>query len=823
MATERPPSTFRRTNKLAIRASLLYLVIPAVAMIFFMVLGSYISNAIADDFAQRLARQYSIEAAANFLVSTNSHFVLMQQISRSTTIARWLANENDQESKAIAFNEIMGFAAPVPDLYLMFTVYETLQGYDFDVGVVTLEEFAPWGRLSGGAASQWFFDTRDAEKPFILNVQRTRPDEYGRWDLYIWSNSRMYYQDRFVGVVTVGTPFDSVFDAVFGSFDVNTKRGYIIDRDGAVRTDSAMLLAVHDEGLPIRPDLPEAATNPILAERIICHMGNLEGGAFPLGAVACEVIPLSVGIYRYGSISPIIGTEWSMVVLSNHTGVFGGRYASLIIGVFAVLILSVLIGSIAVRNMALVPLFKLTQSAEIAADVTAKTKIFGLERNDEIGDLARTVQFMRDSMKSVNSDLTALMRERERTNENLHSTALQLEVALRDAQAASSAKSNFLATVSHEIRTPMNAIIGMSTIGKGSVDIERKDYAFERIEAASNHLLGIINDVLDMSKIEAGKMSLVREPFGLESTLQKALSVNHFLLEEKHQLFSMDIDKAIPPVMLGDDQRLTQVLTNLISNAVKFTPEGGGIKINVRLMQREGNDCILRFDIIDQGIGISPEQQKRLFTSFTQAEVNTTREFGGTGLGLAISKHIVELMGGKIWVKSDLGKGSTFCFTINVMSLQESEAKDAPDEDDDRSAASGDGNKEVDFSGKCLLLAEDVDINQEIVLAMLEPTRLTIECADNGIEAFRMFEKSPEKYDLIFMDVNMPILDGYDATRLIRGLDRPWAKEIPIVAMTANVFREDVDKCIESGMNAHLGKPLDLEGIMDVLRRFLAK
>jgi len=811
------PFPLRRINRLAIRASVLYFMIPTGAVALLLLIGTYISNTIADEFAQRLARQYSIEAAANFLVSTNSHFVLMQQISRSNTISRWLANEDDMESRAIAFDEIMGFATPVPDLYLMFTVYETLQGYDFDVGL-TLEEFAPWGRLYGGAVSQWFFDTRDAEMPFILNVQRTRPVD-GHWDLYIWSNSRMYYQGRFVGVVTVGTPFDGVFDAAFGTFDVSIKRGYIIDRNGAVRADSALLLAVHENGLPIFPSLPEAVSNPILLERIECHVERLYGGVFPLGIVACEVIPLAAGIYRYGSISPIIGTDWSVVVLSNHTGIFVGRYLPLFISVFGVLGLSILIGILLVRHTAFLPLFKLTQSAS-RAGTTVETVLFGLERHDEIGELARTIQSMRENLNSVNADLIATARDKEQMNKNLHVTATRLGVALKDSQSASRAKSNFLATMSHEIRTPMNAIIGMSTIGKGTGDIKRKDYAFEKIEVASNHLLGIINDVLDMSKIEAGKLSLVHEPFNLDHTLQKVMTVNNFLLEEKRQLFSMEVDKDIPPVMIGDDQRLTQVLTNLLSNAIKFTPKDGEIRIEARIMsQSDDNDsCTLRFDIIDKGIGISPEQQKRLFTSFTQAEINTTREFGGTGLGLAISRHIVELMGGRIWVESSLGKGATFSFTVRVALPMETEGME---DEKPYAAMSRTDGIDADFSGKRLLLVEDVDINQEIITTMLEPTHLTIDCAENGIEAFRMFEASPEKYDIIFMDVNMPILDGYDATRLIRALERPWAKDVPIVAMTANVFREDVDKCYDSGMNGHMGKPLDFAVMMEILKRYL--
>ena len=818
MPPEYLPQSSRGANRLAVRVRILYLAISVFIMATILGMGSLISRNIADESSQRLARQYAIEAASNFQISTSPHFVLMQQMSRSVTISRWLANAGDPVRRAMAFEEIMGYAVFVPYVYIMFTVSETWQGYNFNTNL-TVEEFQSWGRLSGGEASQWFFDTRDAEAPFILNIQRTRPDEYGRWDLYIWSNSRMYYQGRFVGVVTVGTPFDGVFDAAFGTFDVSIKRGYIIDRNGAVRADSALLLAVHENGLPIFPSLPEAVSNPILLERIECHVERLYGGVFPLGIVACEVIPLAAGIYRYGSISPIIGTDWSVVVLSNHTGIFVGRYLPLFISVFGVLGLSILIGILLVRHTAFLPLFKLTQSAS-RAGTTVETVLFGLERHDEIGELARTIQSMRENLNSVNADLIATARDKEQMNKNLHVTATRLGVALKDSQSASRAKSNFLATMSHEIRTPMNAIIGMSTIGKGTGDIKRKDYAFEKIEVASNHLLGIINDVLDMSKIEAGKLSLVHEPFNLDHTLQKVMTVNNFLLEEKRQLFSMEVDKDIPPVMIGDDQRLTQVLTNLLSNAIKFTPKDGEIRIEARIMsQSDDNDsCTLRFDIIDKGIGISPEQQKRLFTSFTQAEINTTREFGGTGLGLAISRHIVELMGGRIWVESSLGKGATFSFTVRVALPMETEGME---DEKPYAAMSRTDGIDADFSGKRLLLVEDVDINQEIITTMLEPTHLTIDCAENGIEAFRMFEASPEKYDIIFMDVNMPILDGYDATRLIRALERPWAKDVPIVAMTANVFREDVDKCYDSGMNGHMGKPLDFAVMMEILKRYL--
>jgi hemerythrin-like metal-binding protein len=520
--------------------------------------------------------------------------------------------------------------------------------------------------------------------------------------------------------------------------------------------------------------------------------------------------------------------------------------------------------------------------------------------------------------------------------------------AMETAVQASRAKGEFLSNMSHEMRTPMNAIIGMTAIGKSAATLERKDYAFEKIEDASTHLLGVINDILDMSKIEANKLELSPDKFNFEKMLQKIVGVVNFRINERNQSFYITIDKMIPQTLIGDDQRLAQVITNLLSNAVKFTPEQGTIRLNANLVKEEDGLCTIKIEVIDSGIGISKEQQSRLFTSFEQAESSTTRKFGGTGLGLAISKRIVELMGGEIRIESDIGKGAAFSFTAR-MRRGDGERKSllAPgvnwnnikvlvvdDEAEIRqyfadvaqrfgfrcdTAASGDealdkidkgggydvyfidwkmpgmdgielsrrirekndggshsvvtmisgvewnvieekaksagvdkylakplfpsaiadlineclgvDNKAIEetkqendtdnFEGYCLLLAEDVEINREIVLALLEPTKLAIDCAENGAIAVDLFEKNPEKYDMIFMDVQMPEMDGYEATRRIRSLNIPQGASVPIVAMTANVFKEDIEKAMAAGMNDHIGKPLDFDDVLGKLRKYL--
>jgi signal transduction histidine kinase/CheY-like chemotaxis protein len=521
-----------------------------------------------------------------------------------------------------------------------------------------------------------------------------------------------------------------------------------------------------------------------------------------------------------------------------------------------------------------------------------------------------------------------------------------LEVALEKAQAASRAKTNFLSNMSHEIRTPMNAIIGMTTIGMTASDLKKKDYAFEKIEGASNHLLGIINDILEMSKIEAGKFDISIVEFNLEKLVQRVVNVINFRVDEKRQNFTVYLDANIPPFLLGDDQRLAQVITNLLSNAVKFTPEEGAVHLGASLEKEENGICTLRVDVTDTGIGITEEQQSRLFTSFEQAENSTSRKFGGTGLGLSISKHIVELMGGSIWINSEWGKGSTFSFTVQVQRAPERPAThpaevawgsvrmlavdDDPDvlkwftgvaerlkiacdtatngEDALRLVADGShniffidwkmpgmngielsreikakgignsvivmmsavewnaiesdakvagvddflskplfpsaivdsinkhfmtggspadedvaGDQKESFAGYHLLLAEDVEINREIVLTMLEDVEIEIDCAFNGAMAVEMFSTNPDRYDMIFMDMQMPEMDGLEATRHIRAIDLPRAKKIPIVAMTANVFKEDVEKCLEAGMNDHVGKPLDFSEVLNKLKQYLKR
>lgn len=524
-----------------------------------------------------------------------------------------------------------------------------------------------------------------------------------------------------------------------------------------------------------------------------------------------------------------------------------------------------------------------------------------------------------------------------------------LERATKQAEEASHAKSEFLSRMSHEIRTPMNAIIGMTKIGQSTRETEKMQYCLSKISDASRHLLGLINDILDMSKIEANKLELVEEAFNLEKMLENICNVITVKAGEKKLNLFVNMDADAPHDLMGDELRLSQVLTNLLSNAIKFTPDHGSIQLNIKQQQGLGESTFF-IEVTDTGIGISPAQISKLFTSFEQAEGNIARRFGGTGLGLAISKRIVELMGGEIGVTSEVGKGSRFYFTVTLKHASATNKKNydvslykglrALVVDDDQAVLdyfasvmgkfgircdlashgeeaialaerataaqmpydiifvdylmeglngietikgirkiTGDGLKVImismsdwheieseagetgisrfihkplfqsailnainelvisehiqssqmvapsalpgEMKGRHMLLAEDIEINREIALALLQDTGIEIDFAENGEQAVSMFNAHQDKYDIILMDVQMPFMDGLEATRRIRALGTPQSTRIPIVAMTANAFKEDVDACKAAGMVDHIGKPIDVDELISKVAKYL--
>jgi len=479
-------------------------------------------------------------------------------------------------------------------------------------------------------------------------------------------------------------------------------------------------------------------------------------------------------------------------------------------------------------------------------------------------------------IESVTTDMVdALIRE-------LYSE--QREQALNHAVHASEVKSEFLSNMSHEMRTPMNAIIGMTSIALSSDEAERKDYCLGHIKDASSHLLNIISDVLDMTSIQENEFSLKLAPFDFRGSLKAVVHEHVHKITEQKISFRVSVDESIPKILVGDNQRLSKVVSNLLSNAIKFTPSGGNVVVHVEHLSAGPEDHKLKFVIEDDGIGISDDAKDNLFRPFGQADSGANRKYGGTGLGLAIARHLVEMMGGTVGVESELDVGSKFYFTVTLqdestvsvdnaqpeelpavaeleeapveLELEELSAQDGPvevpvepvepvevellpeqDELDwllieDRHVVSGEqeeqGEEDLledeplsDLSLYRILLAEDIEINREVVIALLDGSNITIDCAVSGLEALEAIKNNPDCYDLVFMDIQMPEMDGLDATRCIRALPYPQIEKLPIIAMTANVFKEDIEACLKAGMNDHIGKPINLDELYCVLNKYL--
>ena len=511
--------------------------------------------------------------------------------------------------------------------------------------------------------------------------------------------------------------------------------------------------------------------------------------------------PDSQELYDMGTVS--VATTDELIIKELETIITNQVYQVLLLNGILLLLVSVVI------NRMTQPLGTLKDLASSVSQGHYALEI-DINRNDEIGELADSFTVMKEGIRKKIQDLTNLqnsleLKVQERTEE-LNQKNKAVEFMMQKALDASNAKTDFLANMSHEIRTPMNGIIGIAQVlEKTDLDEVQREHV-RTIRNSGSTLVELINDILDFSKIEAGKVELELINFDLHKLLQDVFSLYQSICQEKGVSTILDYQPSLPDYFYGDSLRLKQIVMNLVSNAIKFTDQGH-IKIAISATEQTEQVCKLRIAIEDTGIGIAESEKLNLFESFTQADTSTTRKYGGTGLGLAIVRALVELMGGKVWIDSKEGEGTTFFIDLT---LSIGEKEETAENYDDLAIEGG----QV-LSGR-VLLVEDIELNQIVAESLLVECGLEVVIAGDGIEALE--EMKNGRFDLILMDCQMPRMGGVEASRHIR---KDFSKDIPIIALTADVFDDNREQCLDAGMNDFLTKPYEFEDLYKVLIKWL--
>jgi len=792
-------------SRLSRRITFLNLVILVLVLAVIAVLSMGAVTGITDTASRRIAHIHSQESVGRFMSHLDRNLVLLRMVANSSAIQEWFADENNDEKRYAALNELLRIAPflPVPEFYMGIagSLNEYMMGLD-----TTIDDFVSHGRMSPyEPMDEWFFNMMGTDRTFTLNVDIDKATH--TWN--IWLLYRVVHEGRDVGLLCIPFRIDYLLDDVFGQYDDEFISGYIVDGNGFVHVESGAFYHYtfwEDDGVHI------STIDAGLGEFV--HNFTIRDEMFFTEDAQIEVIRLRDGHHDYAAIAPIPHSTWMIITLFDSRMLFGiGDILPVLIILVSAFIVFAFVSMITIHRGVFMPLANLTSSVSLITDDNAQQvrMVYGEERTDEIGDLSRTIHSM---LKKVRE---ATVKEQELL-ERMFEEQKRIEVAEESNQA----KSAFLARMSHEIRTPISAVLGIAEIGLQSPNISRGvEDSFTKIYSSGKLLLGIINDILDFSKIEGGKMIIHPTKYDTASLINNAANLHYAYVGEKNIKFNLHVDENLPVYLVGDTLRIEQTIINVLSNAFKYT-DSGSVNLSLQCRPLNAEKITLEISINDTGLGMSKEQLAVLFDAYTRFHEQEKSGVSGTGLGMSITANLVRMMDGTINVESEVGSGTTVTISI-PQEIVSAEVLG-------KEAAARLQQFEAYFDGiekkrklvldpmpyGNILVVDDIEPNLYVAQGLLAFYSLNVETCKSGQEAIDKI-KQGKVYDIVFMDHMMPGISGPKTMKILR--DMGYTQ--PIVALTANALVGQEEEYIKSGFDAFLSKPIMTEKLNAVLVKYV--